>query len=125
MGIIRKYIRIELICLLIDKSKNYHDPEYINILVDDYGIVPFAIFEEEDFSLDKRLRSLYNEYISIDFDWTTKYLADVHLSENYVSIRYIIRMPRLENAILKGKLVTTYDFLEKMGDESYDRIISG
>lgn len=125
MGIVRKYVRIELICLITDKSKNYYDLGYNNILVDDYGIIPFAIFQEEDFSLDKRLRLLYNEYISIDFDWTTKYLAHVCVSENYVSVRYIIKMPKIENAILKGKLVTTYDFLQMTGDESYDGIISG
>lgn len=125
MGLARKFIRIELICLIIDKSKNWYDPEYTNVLVDEFGLIPFAILKNEDFSLDRVIRSMYNEWMGIDFDWTTKYLADVSIKQDTVIIRYVVKIPKIENAILKGKIVTCNNFLNMTGDEDYDRVISG
>lgn len=125
MELARKLIKIEIICLEIDKSKNISDLDYMNILVDDLFSIPFIFISDSDFSLDMKLRTLYNEWIRLDFDWTTKYLADIILSDDILSIRYVVRIPKVSNSVLKGKMITTYDFLKNKGDDKYDRIISG
>lgn len=125
MGITRKIVKIELLFLVIDKSKGITDVDYLNILVDNVNVVPFIFLQDDQKTLDKNVEALYNEYTSLDFAWATKFLAEAVLDGEFLVLRYIIRIPKINNIFIKGKLISSYDFLNRVENEHYDRIISG
>lgn len=117
-------VEVSALFIFADKKYSQTDPNYYKVLItEDKDIIKKelkALFK----SPEDCLKSLYNEYIKIDYDWPTKYLANCRKTKNIVEITYICKLPMLENCCKMGRLINISDFLDLKLDEYYVKIAS-
>jgi hypothetical protein len=115
---------VSVIFIFADKKYSQTDPNYYKILIDENK----CIIKKELSAIFKTpedcLQNLYNNYIKIDYDWPTKYLANCRRVKNIIEITYLCKLPMLEGCYKMGRLINISDFLDLKLDEYYVKIIS-
>jgi len=115
---------VSVIFIFADKNYIQTNPNYYKILLTEDTQVIKKELSATFKSTEDCLQSLYNEYIRIDYDWPTKYLANCRKNKNVIEITYICKLPMLEGCYKMGKLINISNFLDLKLDEYYVKIIS-
>lgn len=103
-------VKITVLLTFADKSyPQFHD-EYYKVLVneDDSLISEYLKF---DATMEEALKSIYNQYMNIDFSWPYKKLCTCEkISNKRIELVYMCQMPFLKNCIKNGKVINFKNF---------------
>lgn len=121
---IKYKVEVSVIFIFADKNYAQTNPNYYKILLTEDTQVIKKELSVTFKSTEDCLQSLYNEYIKIDYDWPTKYLANCRKNKNIIEVTYICKLPMLEGCYKMGKLINISNFLDLKLDEYYVKIIS-
>jgi hypothetical protein len=118
-------VSVGLIPMFADRTYAQTNPNYYKVLVNDDGTVlkkPIGILHKDPRTC---LEDLYNEYLKVDYGWSSKQLVNCRKKNKDIEITYLCRMPYIASCNKAGKIINVNDFMSSIMDEYYVEIVTG
>jgi hypothetical protein len=114
-------VRLTTIICQNDHTKPVDSDDYFKILLDMDHNLPSCLISTKDEK--QTLKSLYEEYLNVPFDWLNISLLDFRKKTfNECEVIYGCKMPPIMNAAKKGKFISQNSNIYL--DNFYERLIS-